>query len=215
MVLLYSPGWTGVNTLVYGGARLFCLWGLKMVQMEASRLERNDWVLAAVDVLKQEGVDRVKVDPLAKKLGVTRGSFYWHFGKRQDLLDAILCHWKDMSTQSVIVEVERENDTPEGRLRHLIDFALSVDEDRISLELAIRAWARTDIAVKAALFEIDEQRISYLKQLILDIGWRESDAHQHASYIYYCRTGLYNQAVVPDLETRQGMTDYLMKMVAR
>lgn len=68
----------------------------------ANSLEADDWIRASFEVLQDEGVGGVKITKIAKKLGVTSGSFYWHFGKMQDLLDALLEHWEVFQTKRII-----------------------------------------------------------------------------------------------------------------
>ena len=80
------------------------------------RLVKQDWIDAAIQTLKDFGVHRVKVEPISKMLKVTRGSFYWHFNKRQDLLDAVLNNWKQKTTLYVIDKLEHSNITAKDRL---------------------------------------------------------------------------------------------------
>lgn len=167
-----------------------------------SRLEPEDWINAATQTLKAEGVGNVKIDPLAKKLGVTRGSFYWHFTKREALLDAVLVHWQSTTTLNVIEELEQGQRSAKERLEKLMSLAFSVHPDSMAVEHAIRAWSLNDDKVKAVVVRVDTQRIEYLKKLILALGWSIEEAQQHAYLVYYCRVGLYAQALVPDLAER-------------
>ena len=166
-------------------------------------------------MLKEQGVERVKVDPLAKILNVTRGSFYWHFKKRQDLLDAILSYWKILATDKIVKTTENTATSAESRLRRLLETAFQGDADHFRLEGAIRAWARTDDKVDSLLDEIENKRVNYLLLLIEQLGWPIREAAEHARHIYYCRTGLYHQAVLPDKEARFATVDYLLNLVRR
>ena len=66
------------------------------------KVTRQDWLNAALSVLKQGGVEAVKVADLAARMGVSRSSFYWYFKSRQDLLDALLDHWQDTNTSALV-----------------------------------------------------------------------------------------------------------------
>ena len=76
------------------------------------RLDRNAWLSEAMEVLRESGVDHVKVEPLAKRLGVTKGSFYWHFKDRPDLLRALPEYWVESQTEPVLAHAESAGRTP-------------------------------------------------------------------------------------------------------
>ncbi len=175
---------------------------METIDKDKSRLQKLDWINAATQILKTEGVHKVKVEPLARILGVTRGSFYWHFTKRQDLLDAILANWHSSTTVDIIEKLQQGQMSAKGRLEQLLSLAFSVRPDSLAVEHAIRAWSLSDSKVKAVVIQVDGQRIEYLKTLILALGWSEEDAQQRARLVYYCRVGLYTQALIPTLAER-------------
>ncbi|NER97899.1 MAG: TetR/AcrR family transcriptional regulator, partial [Symploca sp. SIO1B1] len=73
---------------------------------QVSNLTRLDWIEQGLKTLAETGVETVRVEPLAKVLGVTKGSFYWHFKNREDFLEAILQEWVNWQTNSIIEQVE-------------------------------------------------------------------------------------------------------------
>src|SRR5258708_40105711 len=87
---------------------------------KSRRRDREDWVEAARLALIEGGVGKVKVEPLAGVLGVTTGSFYHHFGKRQDLLEAVLTHWETENTAPLFRAVQEAGDDPYGHLDALV-----------------------------------------------------------------------------------------------
>src|SRR5215468_2006603 len=96
-----------------------------MVSVEPkSRLGRSEWIHEGLRVLGEEGVEAVRVEPLAKRLGVTKGSFYHHFGDRDELLRALLDRWHERATSLVIEIVSRHSRRPEERLRHLLEMVI-------------------------------------------------------------------------------------------
>lgn len=180
----------------------------------SSRLERDDWINAAIETLKKYGVDKVKVEPLASQLGVSRGSFYWHFKKRQDLLDGMLASWERVSTLNIIDVVEETKVSSQERLKQLLILAFSVEPQRYAFEKAIRSWSVSDTKVRQLVTKIDEQRIQYIQGLLEQMGWSAAEALSHAKHIYYCRTGLYHLAQTPPIEERLLTADYLLKSVS-
>jgi AcrR family transcriptional regulator len=97
-------------------------------------------------VLVDKSIDAVRVDVLAKGLKVTRGSFYWHFQDRDDLLKQLLKSWRDAATEQIINRFERSGADPEALVRELasLPFRGTAAFNSASIELAIRAWARRD-----------------------------------------------------------------------
>lgn len=179
----------------------------------SARLAKQDWIDAATQSLKAFGVDRVKVDPLAKMLNVTRGSFYWHFNKRQDLLDAVLSNWQQKTTLDVIDKLEHSNISAKSRLEKLLTLSFTMSPSSLGTEQAIRAWGLNDQEASKIIEDVDNQRIEYLFQLILSMGLAELVALQHARVIYYTRIGLFAQAVVPRLQERILVMQSLLRMV--
>ena len=110
-----------------------------------TQLDRNNWVEAAIDVLAKEGVTGLRVEVLAKRCGVTKGSFYWHFKDRQDLLEAVLEDWKE----GRIRDIEKTTNVAPGQEREQLHYAIEVygasrNRKGMSIELAVRDWARHD-----------------------------------------------------------------------
>lgn len=136
---------------------------------ESQRLDETHWIEAALDLLAESGVDAVRVEPLARTLGVTKGSFYWHFKDRADLLSRMLAAWRRRATARIIERLDQEPDRDaEWRLRRLADLPRdgARAERGANLELAIRLWAKRDAAAAAAIAEIDKQRLDYITQLM-------------------------------------------------
>lgn len=132
-----------------------------------SLLQRSDWIKAGLIELAKSGPEAVGIASLARLLGVTKGSFYWHFASRDELLKAILDEWKSRATNRVIEIVEAEETTAEAKIRKLavLGVSSSLDELGGSIELAVRSLARTNKEVSAVVAEVDKQRIAYLINL--------------------------------------------------
>lgn len=135
-------------------------------------LQRADWIKAGLKVLATAGPDAVLVAPLASALGVTKGSFYWHFSSREELLDELLEEWKRHATQRVIEIIEGSGSTAREKIRMLafIGTNSSIDEFGGAIELAVRTWARANAKVRNTVASVDRQRISYLTALYAEIG---------------------------------------------
>jgi AcrR family transcriptional regulator len=129
-----------------------------------TRTPRSDWIDAGLKALAAGGPDAVRIEPLAKALGVTRGGFYWHFRDRAALLDEILGTWERRSTDEVLERVEREGGDARAKVRRA--GMLTFSEDLLPVDLAVRDWARREPAVAERLRRVDNRRIEYLRALI-------------------------------------------------
>jgi AcrR family transcriptional regulator len=126
-----------------------------------TRTPRSEWIERGLKVLAAGGPDAVRIEPLARALGVTRGGFYWHFDDRSALLDAMLDTWERRSTDEVIERVERVGGDPVEKARRA--GALTFAPRLLPIDLAVRDWARRDRAVAKRLRRVDNFRMDYLR----------------------------------------------------
>ena len=155
------------------------------------KLSRQDWLTIGLQTLIENGIEAVRVDLLAKRLNVTRGSFYWHFQKRDDLLEAMLHEWETHKTDSIIERVELVEGNVSEKLLNLFEIAAQ-DDNR--LEKAVRIWAVNDPRAAAALSRVDQRRLDYLQNLFLQLGFSQTDAKVRAQVAYSVRLGWFMMA---------------------
>jgi AcrR family transcriptional regulator len=148
------------------------------------------WVAAAREALARGGVEGVRVEPLAARLGVTKGSFYWHFRDRAALLDALLADWEARATQGVISLVDASSDAPRERLAELLRVTTKAPEAP-DAEHAIRAWGAHDPSVRAHLARIDARRERYVEDLLVAAGVGRREAKLRARALYLTLIGEY------------------------
>lgn len=136
--------------------------------MAQARTPRSSWISEGLAALAAGGVDAVRVEPIAARLGVTKGGFYGYFAGRDQLLAEMLSVWETEVTEGVIAVVEssRARD-PRERVRRLAQ-AIE-DPDRVTMrvdtEVAMREWARRDPAAAEVVVRVDQQRTAYLRSL--------------------------------------------------
>jgi AcrR family transcriptional regulator len=129
-----------------------------------TRTPRSSWIEAGLRALAAGGPDAVRIEPLARALGVTRGGFYWHFDGRRALLEELLDTWERVSVDDVIERVESEGGDTRAKLRRLSGLAASSDAP-LRIDLAVRDWARREQAVAERLRRVDNRRMDYLRSL--------------------------------------------------
>jgi AcrR family transcriptional regulator len=156
--------------------------------LETARLDVAAWTKAALALLAVQGIDGVRVEVLAKSLGVTKGSFYWHFKDRDALHEAMLAQWRRQATLQLIERLDRGVAAPEARLQRLLRLPVVGERSPFAadIELAVRLWGRRDTRAHAALKEVDELRLRYIAQLLENIGIpsQEADARAVLAYSY-------------------------------
>ena len=133
--------------------------------MGATRTPRYRWIEQGLQALAAGGPDAVRVEALAKELGVTKGGFYGSFADRNALLEAMLDTWERESTDDVLDRVEREGGDPRTRIERA--GVLTFSDDRLlPIDLAVRDWARRDEAVARRLRRVDNRRMELLREMI-------------------------------------------------
>ncbi len=137
-------------------------------------LTRNDWLRAAIETLRTQGIGGVHVLPLAKKLRVSRGSFYWHFEDLKDLRDAMLDWWDREMTESVIELANATRGSAEKRLIAAGENILTAHRNRY--ELAIRSWAEDDKKAAKVLRRVIRKRLDYITSLFAEAGFSPAEA---------------------------------------
>lgn len=126
----------------------------------------------------------MRVEPLARSLKVSKGSFYWHFEDRAALLEALLVAWEQASTLSVIEEVEASGDSGSDRLLALMyeTFRTPIEDDKV--EAAIRAWASREIKARNVVRRVDRRRLRYVEGLLVAVGLDVGTAKLRAHILY-------------------------------
>jgi AcrR family transcriptional regulator len=155
---------------------------VRSVAARESSRTKADWIAAAIDALDEGGIEAVRVEPLAVRLGVTKGSFYWHFADRDELLAAVLAAWERLGTLDVIDQVDRAGGDAKARVRHL--WSIAHGSGRMAAEHAIRDWARRAPKVDEVVRRVDERRLDYLRALLRELGWRGDDLEARALLAY-------------------------------
>ena len=146
-----------------------------------TRTPRSSWIEAGLRALAAGGPDAVRVEPLAKALGVTRGGFYWHFAGRRALLDEMLDTWERATTDEVAERVEGQGGGPEAKLLRLSGLTSS---GVVAVDLAVRDWARREHAVAERLRRIDNRRMDYLRSLFATFC-ADADEVETRCLLYY------------------------------
>lgn len=173
------------------------------------RASRKIWLGAAYDLFVSEGIEAVKIMPLAKKLNLTRTGFYWHFKDLSELHDAIINIWQTRNTGIILERCAMPAQSLCEALFNLIDCWIDTDLFDAPLDLAIRNWARNDARLQALVAQSDEDRLAAVKALFERFGRTGDAAHFRALTVILTQTGYYSMHVSePRLQRAQAGCQY-------
>ena len=152
--------------------------------MPVTRTPRIGWIEEGMRALASGGPDAVRIEPLARALGVTKGGFYWHFEDRRALMEEILDAWERVNVDEVITRIDAEPGDAREKLRRLSALALTQHEDLgiepLQIDLAVRDWARRDKRVARRLRRVDNRRMEYMRDLFREFCPDEDDVEVRA-----------------------------------
>ncbi len=192
-----------VNTVVYGQV----VAGIRM----ADQLSAKDWLDQGLRALARSGFTALKAEPLAKAMGVSRGSFYWHFADIGAYHAAILKHWREVAAEQIIANLEAASDD-DNPVQLLLRRAFGT---KPALENAVRTWATVDPAARSAVQAIDRRRLGYVEKLLSASGLPADVARPRAQILYWAFLG-FALSDRPLPQARQAeVVDELLRMAAR
>jgi len=197
-----TPGMAAVNTVVYGT--------LSQGGNMGDQLSAQDWLDQGLKTLAKAGFTALKAEPLAKAMGVSRGSFYWHFTDISAFHAAILRHWREIAAEQIIAGVEAAAGT-ENALAVLLR---RVFGERLTLERAVRIWASVDPAARAAVQAIDRRRLGYVESLMMQSGLSTEVARARAQILYWAFLGFaLSDQPLPKAQ-QKAMLDEMLRIAA-
>jgi AcrR family transcriptional regulator len=187
-----------------------------MEMADRKRLGPGDWADAALDVLAEGGLRAVAVEPIAARLGATKGSFYWHFANREALVEAALDRWAEVNTESVIRDLDGMAD-PGERLRRLFSAVLGRGTANRA-ELALLAHA-DDPLVAPMLARMTQRRVDFISTCLRELGYPEPEARYRAVLAYTAYIGLMQAerasgGALLAGENRAGYLEFLQVIIA-
>jgi AcrR family transcriptional regulator len=154
----------------------------------AGRLSVDDWIRAGYGILAEEGTKALKIDRLCERLGVTKGSFYWHFDGIPRYRAALIAAWGELRDQDGRSFDDLGDLPPRERLARMMSALVS--PRHWTLERAMREWARLDESVAASVRASDRQVLQAVRQAFLDDGFGEEEAELRANVVFASGIGL-------------------------
>ncbi|MEP4078464.1 TetR/AcrR family transcriptional regulator [Haloferula sp.] len=147
------------------------------------RVSKAEWLQAALHLLENEGVEAIRVDRLARELGISRSGFYWHFKNRDDLRGQIIEYWVHEFNEVVTENLTLREGDPRKRLE--LTMQMIVDHGLTRYELPIRAWAEADPAVARRVNMAYKKRMGFLRDIFRALGF-EGDDLEMRTRLFLC-----------------------------
>jgi AcrR family transcriptional regulator len=166
------------------------------------RGSQEGWLEAAYHSLLDSGVDSVKILPLAKKLNLSRTSFYWFFKDREELLAALVTRWRDKNTGGIVKQTEAYAESLAEAMLNVFDCWLNNELFDAKFEFAVRSWALQSDKILEQVQEADQARLEALKRMFIRFGNSEINADVRARTTYLVQIGYISMQSQEDIAVR-------------
>jgi AcrR family transcriptional regulator len=178
---------------------------------EGNRLSVDDWIQAGYEILAAEGMKALKIDRLCSHLGVTKGSFYWHFDGMPSYRAALIEAWGELRDQDRR-HIDAMGDTPpRERLSNMM--ASLVSPRHWTLERAMREWARSDESVAASVRAADRRLLRAVRRAFLDYGFEPEEADLRASATFAAGIGFLHLSVTTPNDRDAARAERFLELV--
>jgi AcrR family transcriptional regulator len=180
----------------------------------SGKVSRPEWLDVALDTLRNDGIDQVRVLSLAQRLGVKRSSFYWYFQSRKNLLDEMIGAWSARNTASIVERAGRPAATITAAVLGIFECWSDERFFDPKLDFAVRAWATRDVAIEAAVVSADQIRLDAIDAMFARHGFEDSLVR--ARVLYYTQVGYYALGIDEPISVRLGYAPaYLRALTGR
>ena len=156
----------------------------KQMPKQMPRLSREEWLTNALDVLAVKG-GKLTIDSLVDALGVTKGSFYWHFKNREEFINAVSDYWYREYTEKASQKISKNSGSPEDRLLALM---MAIKDDKLArYDLVFRSWATQEPSLIKQVKKVDTFRLKYIRSLFAEMGFKDQELEMrtHLFTVYH------------------------------
>jgi len=174
-------------------------------------LDRDAWLRKALDVLFANGISQIKVEVLARKMKLTKGSFYWHFKNRDELLRSMVDWWRDQQLSFIARLAVQQVADPASQIKAVINFTQHTEDSHH--DLAMREFARFNKLAAQAVASVDQQRVDYLAQLFRAADFNEQEALLRARALYFYQVGEYTTSLVLESGLRDELAERQFRLL--
>jgi len=179
-------------------------------------MTREAWTKAGIDTLVEEGIANVKIQVMAKKLAVSRSSFYWFFTDLQELHKQMLEFWLSKNTGPIIERALRPAPTVTKAVCHIFECWVDPHLFDPRLDAAVRSWGQVDTAVRSVVDQADDQRVDAVMRMFLRYDYPKEEAFIRARVLYFTQIGHYTLGMRDNRDMRARLLrPYLLSFTGR
>ncbi len=164
------------------------------------RLSREDWLRLGLEAIAKQGHARLRISSLVKSVGVTKGSFYWHFKDRADFVKSLAQYWATTFTFGIVEAVNQQKLEGSDRLWALMK--ILTERETARYDLAMRVWGAQEPNVAAVLAEVDKRRLSYIRSIFEEMGFEGDELQMRTRAFVMCQNSQYSLFLEETLEER-------------
>ena len=171
---------------------------------ELTQLDQTAWLRAAAAAVAEDGFNGIRILPLSKRLGVTRGSFYWHFADHAAFVEEFIVYWRNQQLRAVESYQHQKTDAV-GAYEALLDVVLTATEPelkRLKVEFAVRGFARLNAEAARAVAVVDRARIDLFLPIVSDIGEDTIEAESFATLLLVQLSGAQHAIAGPNFSAK-------------
>jgi AcrR family transcriptional regulator len=180
------------------------------------RMSREAWIEAGIEALVEEGIANVKIQVMARKLAVSRSSFYWFFADLQELHTELLKYWLGKNTGPIIERALRPAATVTKAVCHIFECWVDPGLFDPRLDAAIRAWGQVDATVRDVVDQADDQRVDAVTRMFLRYDYPEEESFIRARVLYFTQIGHYTLGMRDNRDMRARLLrPYLLSFTGR
>jgi AcrR family transcriptional regulator len=154
-----------------------------IVVEKVKRVSKAEWLQTALKLLEAEGVEAIRVERLARELGISKSGFYWHFKDRDELREQMVEYWAHEFTEVVTANPLMREGAPRIRLEQTM--LMILDHDLTRYEVPMRAWAEADPGIARRVHQVYRQRLDFLREIFRDLGF-EGDELEMRARLFTC-----------------------------
>ena len=164
------------------------------------RLSREEWLRLGLEAVAKHGHAKLRINNLVKSLGVTKGSFYWHFKNREDFVRSLAEYWATSFTFAIIEKVNQQK--LKGSERLLALMRILTEQETARYDLAMRAWGTQEPEVALILAEVDKRRLSYIRSIFEEMGFEDDELQMRTRAFVICQNSQYSLFLEETMEER-------------
>lgn len=175
-------------------------------------LQRKDWVDAAQQALIESGPSELSIVKLSSRLGVTRGSFYYHFKSLNDLIDALISQWEQEVVDKGFSEAQAKAASVGEEVRYLIEFVTHLSDRQ---DLVLRQWASQNTHVKRHMERLDQKRLAIMTELFQRLAGDKGRGASYAKVAFYGYIGCLNSYPRPSSDMQKALSLEILNLFER